>query len=206
MFANHQPKIAKFAARNPDNFFQVLQFVLLTIQQPLHRMPLDMHEVNKRGIDASCLWGVKAMAWRKLSEIRGKVYETSMLLNDVNPNPYEAEKALLTYLASLPGLGMVKGGFVAQLAFGLVGCLDTHNMVRYNLTPSQVSAKSFKNAKTDKTRNAKIEAYLGLCHEFGGCEALWNSWCEYVFSRNRGDVYESAYHVSAVHCEALGLT
>lgn len=205
MFTNHQPKIAKFAARNPDNFFQVIQFVLLTIQQPLLRMPLDMREVNKRGADASCLWGVKLQAWRYHGINRGTVYDTALQLNDTNPNPYEAEKAVLGYLATLPGLGLVKGGFVAQLAFGLAGCLDTHNVVRYNLSRSQVSACAYKSAKTQKSRDAKLDAYLGLCHEFGGCEALWDSWCEHVFSRNRGDVYDSAYHVSAVHCEAFGL-
>lgn len=205
MFENHQPKIARFAARNPDNFFQVIQFVLLTIQQPLHRMPLDMAEVNKKGADASCLWGGKLSAWRHHSANRSKVYDMAMTLNDVHPNPADAEKEVLNYLASLPGLGLVKGGFVAQLAFGLVGCLDSHNVERYGLERSQVSAYAFKSAKTQKSRDAKLDAYLSLCHELGGCEGLWNSWCEYVFSRNRGNVYDSAYHVSAVHCEAFGL-
>jgi len=206
MFNNHQPLIGKFAVKNENNFFQVLQFVLLTIQQPLFRAVEDMQVVNDKGLDAPCLWGVKAQAWRKLGDIRGKVFEHAMLLNDVHPNPDHAASELLAYFASLPGLGLVKGGFVAQLAFGLVGCLDTHNINRYGLKQSAFSAHSYKGAKTIQTKQRKVNHYLELCANLGGCEGLWDSWCEYVHTSSMfGNTYENADHVSAMHCHAFGI-
>lgn len=206
MFADHQPIIGRHMRRNPDNFFQGLQFVLLTIQQSLYLMPQAMDDVNKQGLESNYLWGVKARAWRELSARRAEVYEMAMLLDDVNPNPDRAAHELLSYFASLPGLGLVKGGFVAQLGFGLCGCLDTHNANRFGLVRSQLAAYSFKNAKRMTTKQKKVSDYLSLCNELGGCEGLWNSWCEYVYARNDDRQYTSADHVSAMHCQAMGLS
>jgi hypothetical protein len=126
-----------------------------------------------------------------------------MLLNDVHPNPEHAAHELLNYFASLPGLGLVKGGFLAQLVFGLVGCIDTHNLTRFNVRPYDVAARAFKSAKTSATRNRKIEVYLDICAKLGGCAALWDGWCEYVYARNRGDYYTSAQQVSQMHVDAI---
>jgi hypothetical protein len=207
MFDTHQPLISKFAIQNEDNFFQVLQFVLLTIQQPLFRAVIDMDVVNEDGIEARCLWGGKLAAWVKLKEEKTKVYDHCMLLNDVHPNPEHASSELLGYLASLPGLGLVKGGFVAQLAFGLVGCLDTHNINRYGLKKSSFAAHAYKGARTPQTRHKIVNRYLAVCSTLGGVQGLWDSWCEYVNTSTmfRG-TYESAEHVSAMHCKAFGIT
>jgi hypothetical protein len=205
MFDKHQPIIGKFAQQSPDNFFQVLQFTLLTIQQSLHQVPEMMLDVNKKGFQSKYLWGVKAVAWQNLNDRKPEVYDMAMTLYDAYPNPDHASSELLLYLASLPGLGLVKGGFVAQLAFGLVGCLDSHNAKRFGLTRSQLSASSFKDARTRKTKSDKVHAYLGLCAELGGCAGLWDSWCSYVASRDTYGTGSSAHDVSKLHLDALGL-
>lgn len=206
MFLNHQPSIEKFAKQNENNFFDVVQFVLLTIQQSLYSVPLQMREVKREGIKSSYLWGVKGQAWKWHSENKARIFDNFMLIDQVNPNPDFAASELMLYAASLPGLGLAKGGFLVQLAFGLAGCLDSHNVERYGLSRSQVSAHAFKNARTPKTRHNKVNDYLALCAELGGTKGLWDSWCTYVYNKqgHQGH-YESAHHVSALHCEALGL-
>lgn len=205
MFENHQPIIGNFARKSPDNFFQVLQFVLLTIQQSIHQTPEMMQDVNKKGFQSRFLWGVKAYAWQDLNARKGEVYDMAMTIYDAHANPEHASAELLFYLASLPGLGLVKGGFVAQLAFGLVGCLDTHNANRFNLTRSQLSAYAFKSAKTAKSKYAKVHTYLGLCQELGGCAKLWDSWCKYVADKDTYSTGSTAMQISKLHCDALGL-
>jgi hypothetical protein len=206
MFTNHQPKIKAYAIKNGDNFFKVIQFVLLTIQQPLHSIPFQMTLVDSEGLAANCLWGVKREAWLWHKKNKNFVYDHAMLLDHIHVNPGHAASELLIYFASLPGLGLAKGGFLAQLTFGLVGCLDSHNVERYGLAKSQVSASAFKRAKTPTTRHAKVNQYLDLCLELGGCEGLWNSWCEYVYTKQAHQgYYNSAHHVSELHCTALGI-
>lgn len=206
MFINHQPIIGNYARKNSQNFFQVLQFTLLTIQQSLHSVPYMMAEVNREGINSGYLWGIKGIAWENMSGRKNEVYDHAMAAYDGSADPHTQARELILYLASLPGLGLVKGGFVAQLAFGLVGCLDSHNAKRFGLTRSQLSANAFKCARSHATRYAKVDGYLSLCYELGGCAALWDSWCEYVADRNTFNVYGNAHDVSAMHCDALGLS
>jgi hypothetical protein len=206
MFAEHQPIIEKFAKKNEDNFFQVLQFVLLTIQQPLWRLPSMMKDANENGLQCRDLWGVKADGWRFAKANKVLIYENAMAIDHAYPDPEAASRELLIYFASLPGLGLVKGGFLAQLAFGLCGCLDTHNVLRFNLTPSQVKASAFKGLKTVAGKQHKVDMYLELCEELGGVAGLWDSWCAHVHSKSRfGYYYRDAHHVSMIHCEAFGL-
>jgi hypothetical protein len=206
MFINHQPIIGNYARKNPDNFFQAIQFTLLTIQQSLHTVPKMMQDVNAKGDKSGHLWGVKGDAWRNLGQRKGEVYDAAMSAYDSSADPAIQARELLLYTASLPGLGMVKGGFVCQLAFGLVGCLDSHNAQRFGLTRSQLSAHAYKNAKTMATRYGKVDGYLSLCAELGGCAGLWDSWCTYVADRNTYKTYSDAQHVSKLHCDALGLS
>jgi hypothetical protein len=206
MYDMHQVKIERYAKANADNWFKTIQFVLLTIQQPLWQIPEQMKLVNAKGSEAHCLWGVKGRAWAWHQERMHETYDYAMMLDQSEPNPEYAAHDVLMYLASLPGLGLAKGGFLAQCVFGLVGCLDSHNIERFNLSKSQVSASAFKQAKTVTTRQRKVTQYLDLCNELGGCKGLWDSWCSYVYERNAHTMrYDSAMHVSATHCEALGI-
>lgn len=206
MYDTHQRTIEQYAKANANNWFKVIQFVLLTIQQPLWQVPKQMRQVNREGRDANCLWGIKGPAWTWHNENKNKTYDYAMLLDSVNPNPEWAAHDLLMYIADLPGLGLAKGGFLAQCVFGLVGCLDSHNVARFNLSMSQVSASAFKSAKTLETKRRKVSDYLALCQELGGCQGLWDSWCDYLYERNPdGGHYANAFAVSAIHCEALGL-
>jgi hypothetical protein len=100
-------------------------------------------------------------------------------------------------------LGLVKGGFVVQLCFGLSGCIDTHNLNMACIKPSRVSAARFKKAKSWRTKDNIAREYQEYIQEFGGTETLWDSWCDYV-AKQRPKRFASGFEVSQLHCDAIG--
>jgi len=126
----------------------------------------------------------------------------------------EAAENLLDLFTGIHGLGLAKAGFVCQLIYGVSACLDSHNIARFGIPWSHMKSATFKNARTLKTRRKWITRYCDYVEQCGGTESLWDSWCEFVYNRpdetgfkmnGNQAAYKSAYHVSALHCESLGL-
>jgi len=205
MFDTHQKTISEYAQACPDNFAKVHQFVLLTIRTPLYRVPQDTKTAQRGGPEAlAVLWGWKHEAYNH-AEVHAR--ETLSYLEhvhaDATAGDHDRTGAMLEYLADMPGLGLVKAGFITQLCYGLGGCLDTHNLARFNIPPR--TFEGFKRKRTIKGRRAMIARYLEACDKSGGTEALWDTWCEHVANKYP-DIYKNADHVSELHCEALNLT
>jgi hypothetical protein len=152
MFAIHQNKVRNYAARGPVEFGRVLSFVLLTVQQPLDTVPSAMKDVDREGIESKYLWGFKRDAYEYMQKNKEQIYSDAMNLASI-PDPEIAERELLAYFAAMPGLGLVKAGFVLQLCFSLGGCIDTHNVKRFECDngrrslPQFLRASEFKSAK-----------------------------------------------------------
>lgn len=208
MFDKHQSKIAAYAKQGPDEFGRVITFVYATIQQSLDTVPGAMKSIDREGIESRYLWGFKRDAFEWLQSNKAAVYNDAMELSCI-PDPAIAERELLAMFGELPGLGLVKGGFAAQLAFGLGGCIDGHNVRRFEVLEGRKSLPIFMKAwHYKKARPAKkaeyVSAYQALLQRAGGCEALWDDWCIYLRSRSPAK-YESADYVSELHCIALGV-
>jgi hypothetical protein len=103
---------------------------------------------------------------------------------------------MLAVLA-VPGLGIPKAGFVLQLVCGRVGCMDSHNMRKFALSPKDFRASGSINAVTKR-----VDAYINVCQKVGGCEYLWNQWCEFI-AEKYPDKFSSADHVSQVHVSSI---
>lgn len=205
MFANHQPAISAYARQSPDNLARVIQFVVLTIRQPLYNVPADMAQAEAGGQDAmAVLWGWKhdayAAAWRD----RATIYAQCEDIWQHAKTREQAADDLLAYLATLPGLGLAKAGFVAQLAYGVSGCIDTHNLQLFGFSPRAFRGDKFKELKSLKQRRTKVRKYNSAVDRCGGTQSLWDGWCEFVAAKYP-QAYRDAFHVSAIHCEALGL-
>ena len=210
MFAQHQPLIGHWARKCPANLCEVVRFAIISAQQPLYRVPIDMevchaHEPAADGI----LFAWKAYAWDQ-AETRARDHywhatDIWHTFEQGHASESETTRALVSYLASdVAGLGLAKAGFVAQLAFGLCGCLDAHNFRRFGLAPGAFD--HFRRLKTAKARQRKVDQYVTFCETIGGCEYLWDSWCAYVASESKmANAYDDAEHVSRIHCEAFGL-
>lgn len=163
-----------------------------------------MKSVDRDGIESQYLWGWKRDAYTYVHTNRADLYSHMYTLADGYADPYVQEREILAYNATLPGMGLVKAGFMAQLCFGVAGCIDSNNVHRLQLGREQwLRADSYK-AVGPKTKAKYLDQYQSMLATAGGCEALWDDWCIFVHSRGRGN-YNSAEHVSELHCEALGL-
>jgi hypothetical protein len=183
---------------------QVLQFVILTVRQPLEGITEQMESVNQEGAGSHFLWGWKRDAFANIDEHQDTIYRDAMAIWSGYIEPAAIEKELLRYFADLPGFGLAKAGFVIQLCFGLSGCIDSHNLARFNISYEDIAASRFKRAKTPKTRNRLLDLYCELVHQCGGTAALWDGWCEYVAGQRPAAFTGGAHEVSALHCEAIG--
>lgn len=190
MYQNHQPNIEKFARKNPDNFAQVVLFVSATIQQMFHTVPAIVEDVRERGLDSKHLWGSKKDTWRFTLENKDMLFEA--VFSDM-----DLEDKLLS-IAEIPGIGLVKAGFVLQLCTGEVGCLDVHNLRRFGL-----NAQTFKLGKVKYlTARKKATLYLNTCVQCGGSETLWDEWCQLIADKYP-QRWRSAHDVSQAHEEII---
>ena len=201
MFETHQAKIGAFARRDADSMARVYAFVLATVQQPLWQTPEIMKSLDNEGAESRFLWGFKIPAYDYLQEHKETIYEVSMAIWRGHANPEIQAYELLRYFAGLPGLGVVKGGFMVQLCFGGAGCLDSHNIKRWGLDPSKFKACRYKNGNP-KRRAIILRDYFAIIASKGGCEELWDSWCRYVAKRSP-ERYKNAYAVSQLHMEVI---
>ena len=203
MFAQDQQIIGQWARQSPENTARVIQFVVLTIRQPLYKAAIALTHLIENSPEAdSAIWGFKGRACSEAWRDREQVY--GFLEHVWHSDDSEKAKtiAMIEYLASMHGLGPVKAGFVTQLIYGVGGCLDTHNLVRFKLPLRSFS--NFSQRKTPKARRRMITRYVTCCKRLGGAQRLWDSWCSYV-AENQPRTYPSAEYVSRLHAEAFGL-
>lgn len=202
MFADHQPIIAAYARENADNLARVLQFVILTVRQPLHSVPAATETVDQGGEEAlGVLYGWKFAAYANVWAMKDEIFAYFQHAERHSEGDALACE-ILSYLCELPGFGPAKAGFVAQLVYGVAGCIDTHNLARFQIPSRRFD--NYKQIKTAKSRQKRIKLYVETCAELGGCAKLWDGWCAYV-AANQPKIYRDANHVSALHLEALGL-
>lgn len=224
MYAKHQPIIGRHARQNADNMAAVLRFVVITIQNRLFNCPADCETITAvytgQASDGEfeaangILYGHKRAAVDYIDSERHNLYWLAESAFFHAETERQAAESLIAIFADIPGLGIVKAGFAAQLIYGVGGCLDSHNLERFGINPNKVKSSRYKGAKRLATKRAIISEYLDFCEQFGGCGGLWDSWCEYLATRpdetgvrmnGNKPLYESAYHVSALHCVSIGL-
>lgn len=194
MFANHQPLISESALASPEGLERVVQFVSLTIQQPIETVPAMLSDILDGIPDAErYLFGSKRLTWAWLAENREQLYSDVWRVLEGQDN---AEDALVHLFAQIPGIGVVKSGFCVQLSCGLSGCLDTHNLARYGINPNTYRASRYQKASA-ALKSRIVSAYNEHCALLGGTARLWDTWCEYV-SENRGGKL-SAMQISELH-------
>ena len=172
MFSTHQSAIAEFALGSNVGLERTFRLVLLSIRQPFHSMAKQMQDVDANGMQSPYLFG-----WKRdgLAFVRANASQLRETLKAV-PSGYGDAQALLR-IATVPGLGLVKAGFVLQLVTGSAGCLDSHNMERFGLN---VNAFKYGSNASDALKRKKALAYLDACWNSGGCASLWDGWCNHV--------------------------
>lgn len=191
-------QIAPHALSSPDCLVQCVAFVLSTIQTPLSRVGACMDDIATNGEAAASLWGSKRDGYR-YSRKHAKSMHAAIVAAKRNG---DAEFAI-DVLSLIPGLGMVKAAFVAQLCGFEASCLDTHNLKRLGYKDT---AFKFPKKCSDETRKRKIAEYCKLCRDHGGAEYFWDTWCEYVAAKGgQNRALDTAEKVSAYHSACFGL-
>lgn len=218
MFRVHQKTISDYARKNPENFARTLNFVILTIRTRLFNVPADMAILDNPENEESLsgiLYGWKVDSIAQIDAEKESLYAQAEFIFYAAESDRDAAEKLLNLFTGIRGLGMAKAGFAAQLIYGVSACLDSHNIERFGIPANQIKSDRLKKLKSNLRRAAKISQYCDFVDKCGGTESLWDSWCEYVFNRadatgfkmnGNKSFYESAFHVSALHCESLGLT
>ena len=218
MFAKHQKRISDYGRASPENMARVLKFVILTIRNRMHNLPADMETLDTGGQTAEeingILYSFKRDSIDQIDAEADALYWQAEEIIYHAMSEREAAENLLDLFTGIHGLGLAKAGFCAQLIYGVSACLDSHNIARFKIPYYHLKSATFKNAKTLKTRRKWISRYCDYVEKCGGTESLWDSWCEFVYNRpdetgfkmnGNQAAYKSAYHVSALHCESLGL-
>jgi len=217
MFADHQYRIADFGQTNADNMAKVLTFVIVTIRNRLFNCASDMetieHSTNAQELQGA-LYGFKSQSVDQIRAEKDSLYDQAMQIWHDRESDRQCAETMLNLFTLIHGFGLAKAGFACQLLFGVSACLDSHNIERFSINPNHIRSGRLKGSKTLKNRWKVIRQYCDFVDKCGGTESLWDSWCIYVFNRpdplglkmNRNEsYYRSADHVSALHCEAIGI-
>lgn len=204
MFENHNPLIREYAQTGAPELADVARFVIATVQQQIEHVPEIAAEFRTIGRESRYAFGWKANAIDWHNANAAQTHADTLAIFHGADCARAAAEGVTAYFASLPGLGLAKGGFMAQLCFGVSGCLDSHNLARFGIPPARFSASAYKGLRRADNRQARVAEYVDAVDAQGGCAALWDSWCDYVAAL-RPDRFESGFDVSALHVEGLEL-
>ena len=187
MFTTHQKAIGRWGRKSPDNTSWIIAMVLLSIQQHWDQIGNQLIDLKENGLDCKYLFGSKRSGWDYVVANKKELHEAIY-----SRNLPMAEKLLA--VASIPNIGLVKAGFVLQLCIGKVGCLDVHNLRRFGLKPQAFKTYGLKY----DTALGKAKLYIKVCEDLGGCEYLWNSWCD-LLAEKYPNKYKNGQQVSRLH-------
>ena len=195
MYDRDMPIMQAHALASPDGLVDVVGFVLCTIQQPLQSVARQMQDLRANGAQSKYLFGSKRDGYAYVLAHKQVLHAAILKASQIGD-----VVGAVDVLSNIPGLGIVKASFVAQICGLEASCLDTHNLKRLGLAET-----AFKLSKTVKheTKLAKIRHYLDLCLQTGGARHWWNLWCETVAGNRANRSLTSADAVSAYHVACL---
>ena len=195
MYDRDMPLMRAHALASPKGLTDVVAFVLCTIRQPLQSVRQQMTDIRANGAESKYLFGAKRAGYEYTVEHAAVLHAAVVKAVEVNDTI-----GAVDVLSNVPGLGIVKASFVAQICGLEVACLDSHNLVRLGLPET-----AFKLAKTvlPVTKRKKIAAYVAACGSTGGARYWWDTWCDYVAGNKANRSLTSGDAVSAYHVHCL---
>jgi len=199
MYNIHAIKVQEFSQQTADNLVDVILMVLLSIQQNWLSVGIQLQDVKENREASKFLWGNKRKAYNYITTNKHFMFgQFKAVLNSKQTDEQKAD-ALMKIFLRVPGLGLVKAGFVCQLAAGLVGCIDLHNIRIYSIDEKALKISSKMSAALQAEKRKK---YITLCHAIG-TENLWNNWCNHLATKS--DKWRDGNHVSEVHATYIGV-
>lgn len=182
------------AQSGPDALARTVRFVLATIQQRLETVPEIMRDFEQHGSASRFAFGSKSSG---LDFLRDNIAALDSAAHQALAR--DDMRLLLDVFLTVPGLGIVKAGFCAQLFAGKIGCIDTHNIKLYGIP---LSSLKYSYTLQPETQHKKQRQYIELCNALGGSAALWSRWCDYV-AQQRPANWASGRAVSRFHIDCV---
>lgn len=199
MYARDCHAIANHAVASPNGLFDVIEFTLCTIQMGLSTVKQQRRDIATKGEASAFLFGSKRDGWGYARDNITSLWGEAIALRERGTSDVETVTDAVLLFMRVPGLGMVKASFVAQMLGFNVACLDTHNLRRLGLPASAMKISA--TLKPDTIRR-KVSAYVALCqHE--GAEYWWNTWCDYVAGNKSNRMLDTGDVVSKYHYDAV---
>jgi hypothetical protein len=195
MYDRDMPLMRAHALASEDGLVDVIAFVLATIQQPLQSVANQMRDIRANGANSKYLFGSKRIGYAYAVEHKAVLHAAVSKACEIGD-----VIGAVDVLSNVPGLGIVKASFVAQICGLEVACLDTHNLRA--LGKAETAFKLAKSVKAE-TKRAKIADYVATCRDTGGSRHWWNSWCATVAGNRANRSLTSADAVSAYHVACL---
>lgn len=194
MFAEHQPLLSRLGRSNAAGFERIVTFTLCTIRQPL-RLACMNYKLVRAG-DTSSLFGSKHHGLAAVQSRGNEWHERCEYAYETAADDEEAADIILSILCEIPCLGPAKAGFVAQMIYGLSGCIDTHNLTRFGISERTFRGREAK--YSERRYHQTLRDYNSFCRKVGGTSALWDGWCDYLAARDPIN-YPSGELVSSLH-------
>jgi hypothetical protein len=175
-------------AQSSDVYFaNAVRFAAISARVPFERVGSILDDIDRNGAAADELTRPKRDL---VAALESPAVVTALRAACDDAARRRDDVALVDALSRMPALGLVKAGFVAQLVYGRVGCLDTHNLALYGIP---------QNA-TRLYGRGSIARYVARCERTGAPLALWARWCAHV-SALRPEQWPTAEAVSARHVD-----
>ena len=208
MFNKYNPAINAHMQANSAQMCDGIIAVVLTIKMPHWMWPKMMDDYRANKGDSQYLFGFKRKTYEYLRDHGEELYDDLMELwmtpkKELGGTVQTKDGAMMMRLLDVPGLGLAKAGFVMQMMFCRVGCMDVHNVRRlYKVDIKDVSIS--KGVKSDSKKFEKIMNYVNLFKGNRTTQKIWDSWCAQVMHNkcNRGR-FASADDVSRLHLTVL---
>lgn len=174
-------------------FRRGLMFAICSIRQATINVPGQLDTLfNPQGDEDSPLFGHKFQAWAYISDDAQASALWRAVMACETGKRKGAVRAIL-HLLRVPGLGIVKAAFVAQLMGFNVACLDARNVAREGR-----NARAFRtDGRTPESLEPKVIAYVQ--ETWGKSARYWDAWCHDVAAAyDRTPDQISALHLAIV--------
>lgn len=190
MYAEHVPVIASAMRGDVATFERGVLFAICSIRQPVINVPAQIDDVERERAESIYLIGHKRAAYQYL------VTHREALWRDVCSIALDNPAGAIARLCDIPGIGIVKAGFIAQMLGFDVACIDTRNIQRDGRNPRAYRSDGEARKRTPAFQR-KIARYVA---DVGGRAAhYWDAWCNEV-----GPIYHlTGEAMSALHADAI---
>lgn len=154
-------------------FRRGVMFAVCSIRQPTIGVPDQLAVLFDGAEDENPLFGSKFDAWAYISDNAkcAKLWRDLLDCNAVTSTRQDGCELAILALLRVPGLGIVKAAFVAQLMGYDVACLDARNIARDKRNPRAYRT----DGKAPEALRPKVKKYVA--ETYGRAAEYWDAWC-----------------------------